>query len=298
MGLACLGAFFAFLFLVAPNIYLHFDGVIEAIVHESNPIHLGSDGLPYHLLLLKYLSYFISNSNWVVIGLVIMGIAALVRIKQKISWFLLYGVLYILVISVLGKNIERWALPMYTSPLLIASFGFAWLLEIFRTKDALLRVVKLIFLFSLGLLALAGLSESLILSLPDTRVVATPFLEKLGIVEENSYYDGFTPFSPRDFPAGRGQNISELSKYRYAIFSSFHYQLYFDNPERSADQIPFYELIRKEGVLLKELKPFEASTISHQWSLLKQVIGHSLFKRESADYFTGPVLQIYQLSDQ
>jgi hypothetical protein len=145
---------------------------------------------------------------------------------------------------------------------------------------------------------LAGLSESLVLNLPDTRVLAGPFLEKEGITETNSYYDGFSPFLPRDFPAGRPQDISELSKYRYAIFSSFHYQLYFENPERSADQIPFYEQIRKEGILLKELKPFEASTISHQWSLLKQVIGQSLFKRESADYFTGPVLQIYQISNQ
>ena len=137
MGLACVAAFFAFLFLVAPNLYLHFDAVIKAIIHESNPVHLGSDGLPYHLLVLKYLSYFISSANWVLIGLVIIGMVALVHMKQKISWFLLYGVLYILVLSVLGKNIERWALPMYTSLLLIASFGAAWLLKRFQTNQVL-----------------------------------------------------------------------------------------------------------------------------------------------------------------
>jgi hypothetical protein len=297
-ALACIGSFFVFLFIVAPNLYLHFDEVIKAIIHESNPVHLGADGLPYHLLVLKYLSYFISNANWVLIGLVIVGTVALIRMKQIVSWFLLYGVLYILVLSVLGKNIERWALPMYTSPLLIASFGAAWLLEILRTNHALLTVVKLIFLFGLGLMTLAGLSESLILSLPDTRVVATPFLEKQGIVEAKSYYDGFSPFSPRDFPPDRRPNLAESANYRYAIFSSYQYQLFFDNPQRSADQVNFYKQIRQNAELLMEYRPFTANTIYDQWLLLKHVIRLSLFKQEPAAYYTGPVLQIYQLADQ
>ena len=298
MGLGCVAAFFAFLFLVAPNLYLHFDAVIKAIIHESNPVHLGSDGLPYHLLVLKYLSYFISSANWVLIGLVFIGAVGLARMKQKISWFLLYGVLYILVLSVLGKNIERWALPMYTSLLLIASFGAAWLLKRFQTNQVLLKLVKAAFLVGLGLLMLAGISESLVLNLPDTRVLAGPFLEKEGITESNSYYDGFTPFSPRDFPPDRPQNLAEISKYRYAIFSSYQYELFFNDPQRSPEQVNFYKQIRQKGVLLKELKPFDATTISHQWLLLKQVIGQSLFRQEPADYFTGPVLQIYQLPNQ
>ena len=298
MGLGCVAAFFAFLFLVAPNLYLHFDAVIKAIIHESNPVHLGSDGLPYHLLVLKYLSYFISSANWVLIGLVIIGMVALVDMKQKISWFLLYGVLYILVLSVLGKNIERWALPMYTSLLLIASFGAAWLLKRFQTNQVLLKLVKSAFLVGLGLLMLAGISESLVLNLPDTRVIALSFLEREDITETESYFDGFSPFSPRDYPLDRGPNLDELAKYRYAILSSYHYQLYFDNPERSADQIPFYTQIRQKGVLLKELKPFDATTISHQWALLKDAIQRLIFDQKPALYATGPLLQIYQLHNQ
>ena len=298
MGLGCVAAFFAFLFLVAPNLYLHFDAVIKAIIHESNPVHLGSDGLPYHLLVLKYLSYFISNANWVLIGLVFIGAAGLARMKQKANWFLLYGLLYILVLSVLGKNIERWALPMYTSLLLIASFGAAWLLKRFQTNQVLLKLVKAAFLVGLGLLMLAGISESLVLNLPDTRVLAGPFLEKEGITETNSYYDGFTPFSPRDFPPDRPQNLAEISKYRYAIFSSYQYELFFNDPQRSPEQVNFYKQIRQKGVLLKELKPFDATTISHQWSLLKDAIQQLFFDRQQPLYATGPILQIYQLNNQ
>jgi hypothetical protein len=159
-------------------------------------------------------------------------------------------------------------------------------------------VIKLIFLFGAGLMTLAGLSESLILSLPDTRVVATPFLEKQGIVEAKSYCDGFSPFSPRDFPPDRRPNLSELANYRYAIFSSYQYQLFFDNPQRSPDQVNFYKQIRQNAKLLMEYRPFTANTIYDQWLLLKHVIRQSLFKQEPAAYYTGPVLQIYQLADQ
>jgi hypothetical protein len=291
-------AFFGFLFLVAPNLYLHFDKVVEALIHESNPSHLGADNLPYHMLLLQYVKYFASYANWVLIGLVGAGTVGLVVTKQKSGLFFLYGIVYCLLLNVVGKYFERWALPMYTSPLLAASFGAAWLIDLIKSKRPILWLLRATLLVGLLLLALDGLTESVYLSLPDTRTVSQAFLDQNGIVKENSYFDGYTPFSPRDFSFTTDFDPDNPGNKQFAILSSMHYKRYFMNPERSVKEIEFYTKIRQNAQLIEEFKPiYTPVTISQHWHLVEHVFRRVVLKQPSTPYYNGPILEIYKFPE-
>ena len=291
-------AFFGFLFLVAPTLYLHFDKVVEAILHESNPIHLGADNLPYHLLLLQYVKYFVASANKVLIGLVFAGIIGLIYTRQTSGLFFLYGIVYCLLLNIVGKYFERWALPMYVAPLLTASFGAAWLLQIFKSKPIFVWLLRAVFLVGLGMLAVDGLSESLYLNLPDTRGVAQAFLDQNGIVEENSYYDGYTPFSPRDFSMTIDFDLDKRGTVQYAILSSMHYKRYFMNPEVSAKEIEFYTRIRESAQLIKEYIPLNsAANFKYQWQLVEYAFKSKILGQDLAPLYVGPRLEIYKFPD-
>ncbi len=292
--LASLVAFFGFLFLVAPNLYFHYSEVFSAIVHEANPAHLGADGLAYPQMLLKYGEYFISNANLILIALVVIGAVGLARSKQPAGWLFYYGLVYCLLLNFTGKYFERWALPMYTTPLLLASYGVTWLLNVLKGKKLASRALKSALLVGVGLLLLAGVGESLLLALPDTRGAALTYLEANGISEAKSYYDGFSPFSPRDYPLTRKLSPEISQKYDYAILSSYHYQLYFDNPLRSAEPIKIYEQLRREGEIVKEFTPLPAPrTVRSQWLLLR----NALFGQQALPLYTGPNIQIIQFKN-
>jgi hypothetical protein len=85
---------------------------------------------------------------------------------------------------------------------------------------------------------------------------------------------------------------------RYAILSSLHNQMYFDNAERSADQIKFYTQIRQSAKLIKDYSPFPyPNTIRHQWQLFEHAFRTAVLAQNFTPYYNGPLLEIYKFPD-
>jgi hypothetical protein len=113
---------------------------------------------------------------------------------------LVLGAIFWLALSTLPLRWERWALPMYVTPLMLASLGAYHGFVSLRERGALGRwLVPLA-----AAVAVVSLSNMLVNAAPfatraigeDTRVSFGPRLDELGVTRENAAYEGYTPMLP------------------------------------------------------------------------------------------------------
>jgi len=265
-GLRIVGVFFLAFYIVAPNVFIEFGKVIQTIQYEARSTHLGADNLGWIGNMFFYIERFSSFTNIFTIIFFIFGIIYIIKHKNINFVLLFYGVFYWVSLSYLSLHWERWALPMYITPLFIVSIGITYLFQITK-ENKILRIISLLII--VGFIThqfLYSLSASIKLSFTDTRVVALEYCLENEITRENSIYEGYTPFNSQNpgniFDFDINNNIDK----KYIIFSSGMYDRYHFEPVRYKDAVDFYNEVRNNNKLLKEVKttsinhgnPFEA----------------------------------------
>jgi 4-amino-4-deoxy-L-arabinose transferase-like glycosyltransferase len=295
-GLRIVGVFFLAFYIVAPNVFIEFGKVIQTIQYEARSTHLGADNLGWLGNIVFYFESFSSFTNIFAIIFFSVGLIYIIKHKNINFALLFYGMFYWVSLSYLSLHWERWALPMYITPLLIVSIGITNLLQITRHKK-ILRIISLVII--VGFIFhqfLYSLSASIKLSFTDTRVVALDYCIENGISSENSIFEGYTPFNSQNPGNIFDFDINKNLDKKYIILSSGMYDRYHSEPVRYKDAVNFYKEVRNNNKLLKE---FKATGINQDNPIeaLENIIYYiKLFIRYiPMERYNGPTIQIFEI---
>ena len=284
------------LFIFAPHLFSKLDQIWSALLIEGGSIHLGADNLSWLGNMRFYLRVFVDAGGWVAVLFAIAGIVFSIISRQPAMLLLFFGAGYWVALSKLGLHWERWSLPMMITPLLLASLGITKLWTVMRPYKMVRVMTTIAFVAFFSVYALNGVTSSVILTWQDTRVKALDYASEKSITEENSVSEGYTPFLPRNVKTIFDFDYLNPGSTRYVILSSNMYGRYEAEPERYKDENDYYEGLRNTAKLIMEYKPsIKPSTPKDQFLVLADYITN-LLTGAKASNFTGPTIQIYQLS--
>jgi len=297
-------AFLLFLFLVSPYLFINYDRVIQAVVANAFPVHLGADGLSWSGNLLFYATSYLNFSGIVLLFFFFPGGYYIIRKEKLYALPIFFGLLYWMVLSKIGLHWERWALPMYTCPLLVSAYGIncAYDRSVHLARRYLLPLWCVVFVCIIGRLLVASSVTTANFTLKDTRFASYLFTQEVGIKEAQTLYEGFTPFYPsnmRDGSVRVAHYTHDKNKdVRYVIVSSGMYSRYLDERERYEADSVFYDqvfslpLIRKFAP--KEYFEGPAYPFYLNNDFAKGVAFLVDYARNRETLLTGPTIQIFK----
>ena len=283
------------MFIFAPHLFLKLDQVSQAIIIEAKPTHLGADNLSWLGNMLFYLDVFIDSAGWIVAVFAVAGLIFSIVSKEPAMLLLFFGAGYWVALSKLGLHWERWSLPMMITPLLLAALGLTKLWNAIK-QHKLSKVLAIVFLGMFAFIyAFNGLTSSVLLTWKDTRVAALEFMEKNDITQENSVYESYTPFLPRNLRTIFDFDLDNPGKVQFVILSSNMYRRYEAEPDRYASETAFYADLRAKASLLAEFgaSPKPKNPLEQVHALGDYLL--NLFWQTDTANTTGPTIQIYQL---
>jgi len=296
--LTCFSLIFVFtLFIVAPFIFIEYQQVIEALLRESRTTHLGADNLGWGGNLFFYLRSFCSWTNLLSILFIGSGIYALIKNREKSHLLLFYGTIYWIALSVLSLHWERWALPMYITPLFLTGMGINFLWELPK-KNVIVKYLAplsiVIFLIAQFIFTL-HIPTSMMFT--DTRLIALSYAEERGITPENSLYEGYTPFLPGHPRTIFNEFNENACIANFIILSSSMFGRYYREPDRYQKEILIYENIRNNNLLLVKFDPqLHYNGFSNK---LSDILFYFDYRIRATDKtrLKGPVIEIYQVEN-
>jgi hypothetical protein len=288
-------AYILALFIIAPNLFLQYRDVISAISNEARNYHLGNDGLSFLGKLAYYAGVFWEHGSIYLLIFAALGIVGSIRNRLQDSCLLFYGFFYGILLSVLALHHERWALPIFISPLLLAAYGSAWLLRALSSKTWLKRLAWCSVVFMLSLNVVKGITRSVYMDLPDTSAVSLHYLNEHGFISEQTLYEGYTPYAPFGKPDIYGFDFENPEDIKYVILSSKMYERYQAEPLRYSRENAFYKQLEHSGSLLMTWEP-----LPYPRDLLGQLrlISYYLQNRNhlsSLYQFSGYTIKLYKL---
>jgi len=287
--------FIGVLFIVAPFLFIEYKNVIDALLFESRGTHLGADNLGWWGNLSFYIQSFSSWTNILTVIWVGLGIFTLFKSKDKVGYILFYGVFYSVIMSALSLHWERWALPMYITPLLLTSIGisFTWrqAKRVPKVKYIAIAIICVFFFYQLVFTIYTPIKMSYL----DTRVKALDYCHDHNITTENTIFEGYTPLYPQGPLTIFNINTKQSETVDYIILSSKMFDRFYSEPIRFEKQVTFYDSIRKEQQLIAKFEPSpQVSNIYDRVDDIDYSIKDFLDLLDETRY-RGPVIEIYQI---
>lgn len=306
-GFTALVAYVLGMCVIAPNGFWHLAGTIRGL---TGMYEYDKDGVATLAELLHvYLGRLFQYVGIIFVILLITGIIAVWRERDRKYIVLFLGGLKFVAICFLNRGFPRWGLEFYFAVLLLASIGaYALLTDSKRIIRYAGSVAFILVLTCLGCGSLLTMTTA-IRSGQDTRLLQDEYCRVNNITEENSAYEYYTGFEPG------GINCKRESKEPYStIEDSFmieNRKLYrksgnilyaIDNKERYESDI---------NQLLQQNCPVEKSfdtvgpdifggavngleTDRSEWGIIAKNILQ--IKRIMAGDSTGPQIVIYDVS--
>ncbi|MBP7212751.1 MAG: glycosyltransferase family 39 protein [Anaerolineaceae bacterium] len=283
--------------VLAPQLLIHFDIAWKQIVNEARPTHLGADGLGWGGNILYYFKDFYQNSGLIILIFVVIGLIAIVLMKDPNYLLLLFGIGYWIGLSVLALHHSRWSLPMIISPLFLAAFGVSKIWQLSEKK----KVARILVVVALTMVFLPfvfkGINTSIMLTWKDTRNIALNYMGNHGIDVENTVSDGYTPHYPNSKTDIFAFNIFEPKEKKYIVFSSIMSDRYAAEPERYIRENAFYNTARSKLELVQEFHPDpEPVTLIEHFQVTLEYLNRQISKSTSS-FTRGPKLEIYKLPE-
>jgi hypothetical protein len=263
-GLTSAATATAFLFAISPVLFTEFDGIREEIRVQSAGDRLGHPDMGLLGNLWFYVERFLLPSGIVLGLLTIVGLLVVVRQRRldTVPWF--SGLLVWASLATLPMTWDRWGLPMWVTPLLLAAVGICALLDRFATSRT--RWIPVV---AIGAVALQlGLGATWLVSVrvaPDTRQAALEWADQHGVTPKESAYEGYTPFLPGASRLLTTQVTARRDGYvfrtadgkpaRYVVISSGMYDRVLADPTRVDEQLIYAYIVDH----LKEMATFESA---------------------------------------
>ena len=301
--LKVLAAFSLFLFLLSPFLFINWFKVLQALFLNAVPVRAGADGLGWLGNMLFYARTYLDFSGSLLIVFFLIGVFYLIKNEKMHALPIFFGLLYWIVLSKIGLHWERWALPMYTCPLLVSAYGItsAYDKSLLVARKYLLPLWCMAALFILCKLLLNCVVITARFTLRDTRFAAYQFTQEMGINEENTLYEGYTPFYPHNLRCNVRDAYYTLDKnknIRFIILSSGVYDRYLDEKERYKAEAEFYDKIFTLPLVRKFAAKEYLSETSYPFYLKNNLARGLVFlmdyARNRKELLNGPTILIYQ----
>ena len=294
-----------FLFLISPVLFTDASSVMEAFASESRDFHLGADGLGWGGNLAFYATTYAGAAGLTLVLAAAIGAYWCVRRRQRLAIPLLLGVVYWVALSSLALHWERWALPMYIAPLLLAAIGIRETLHHLRSARAprwQLAVLGTVVGVAAVNLVTATAAIAAMHVLPDTRLRAAADFRELGIDETNTISEGYTPLLPAraasifdrvQVQGGELVTLPGANQARFVVVSSAMYDRYIAEERYSAER-EVYRLLDETypRVTTYEPLPRDATTSVEPVNIVRSV---SYVVRAVGGGYGGPTLKVYEV---
>jgi hypothetical protein len=219
-----------------------------------------------------YAHSYLMYGGIVGIGLAAVGLAWVIRERTTQAIPLVLGAVFWLALSLLPLRWERWALPMYVTPLMLASIGAYYGFVRLRERGSLGRwLVPLT-----AAVAAVSFTHMLVNAAPfatraiaeDTRLSFGPRLDELGVTRENAVYEGYTPLLP-NAPKLLFAQMTDVDGHlvpidpakRYVVESSC-IKARFQTDPRDASKREFYRELEAQAPLIASVR---VESWRHSW---------------------------------
>jgi len=309
-GIVTIVSVIFFIFLISPVLILKFNDVRSALLFEARAEHLGADGLGMGGNMLFYVSTFLNAGGIILLVFFFFGCYALISERKTLYKHLplFYGFIYWICLSYVSLHWERWALPMYVSPLIISAIGVKKVCDMIRTSNIDLRRQKIalrvfiVFLcVSAANLVTASFGNQLDFLMTDTRIASQGFVEEKDINQDNTASEGYSTLKPThggfifwafkmdvDPPRIAYDNIE------YLIISSYQFERINNERNRYHGEAAFYELLHENFI---EIKRFEPAKRNLTWfDPVNIIFNISYLVRATNNGMSGPTLIYYEVS--
>ena len=242
-----------FLFAISPVLFTNITAVMKAIESESRATHLGADGLGWIGNMIYYTHSYLLFSGVLLFVFLVIGIFYLC--KKRADYRLVpvfYSFIYWVVLSYMPLHWERWAVPMYASPLIISAVGIHYSFIFLKSRFSMsifkrYLTIYYITIFIIALNFLTGSFSNLMdFITPDTRVASVEYARSNNITRENSISEGYTtllqsgPANLSGFVEIDGVYYLKNRNIKNILLSSSMYSRYKAEPERYRSQISLY----------------------------------------------------------
>ncbi len=306
-GAAAVGAVIGFLFAISPALFININAVMSNLTAEAGDYHPGADGLGWSGNMGFYAQGFATSGGIILVMCFALGVVWSIRLRLLQSIPLWSGVLVWVFLSALPLHWDRWGLPMFLTPLLIAPIGVYYSFTYLRGRGAprwqlwgagVLGAVAAVNLIMGSVVVAAGDVSK------NTQSLA-PVLATRGIDEANTIFEGYTPLLPGSpkfifdrFEVVGGRLVlagvhPANSGMRYVVLSSDIDDRYQAEPKYGAEQ-RFYSLLDKQFPLLVTYTaaPQAKATILEAvstWNALGYLgeLAHG--------QFVGPRIKVYEI---
>lgn len=281
--------------ILAPQLLIHFETAWHQIVNEARPTHLGADGLGWGGNLLYYFKEFFQTSGIFISILVLIGLVAIVSMKDPTYLLLLFGIGYWIALSVLHLHHSRWSLPMMITPLFLAAIGAAYIWQKAKEKKSTRILVIAALTIALLPFVLKGIKASVMLTWNDTRGEALQYMEENKITVSNTISEGYTPHNPNNKNDIFAFDIYEPKDKKYIVLSSLMGDRYAAEPQRYIEENAFYATVRSNLDLIHEFQPDpEPVSVIEQFQVILEYLNRQISKSKS-QFTKGPKLEIFRL---
>lgn len=257
--------------LLAPNLIINFYAVKQHVIGEATYDIEGSVGYGILGNIFYYTENMMSYAGGLFLIFIIAGILYCVRSKNPATKVLLVAILYYVIICNLNLQLERWGTPSYALFLVFASLGVGYLFDIIKEKAADKKYLKYALSFAAFLFAInvvtGGIQRMTGSVVKDNRVRALYYCEENGITEENTRFDGYSPFNlsnPMKIKVALDDNghLKASKGIKYILTSSGVYDRYYKDEEKYKDTLVRYKAIENEAPLIMEWKEIDNDSYS------------------------------------
>lgn len=306
-GAGAVGACMGFLFVISPSLFTDFSGIRRELKIQAAGDRLGHPDLGQFGNMWFYVQTYAEFAGLLLCLLALVGLAVVVsrRRLDVLPWF--SGLLVWASLSTLPMTWERWGLPMWITPLLLASVGLCSLeerLRSVRTRWIPWAVAALV-VVHLG----AGSARAVgSLLAPDTRTIAVAYVERHRIEARDTLYEGYSPFLPGaplltfnqvaldgDGRGRDGYRVTTLEgrPARYVVLSSTMYDRVLADPAYR-EEAQFYDWLDQHGRERARFTPATDPPVT--WFEPLSIARNLRFTGAIADGGkSGPTLVIYEL---
>lgn len=296
-----------FLFILSPVMFTNRHVLLRRISFEARDTHLGADGLNFNEKLAFYAGNYFNGTGVILLLLSIAGIWYLVKNWRLEAIPLVIGVIFWISLSSLGLHWQRWGMPMYITPLLLAALGAYFFLSEAQSrwpgKRSVTAGVATVLGIALVTQVVASVAQSASFLRLDTRVIALKDFEEREITRENSAYEGYTPFRARwfdtmfdDVEEQDGQLLTIDPTIQYVVVGPMRGR-FAAEPERYSDEMRVYQLLEEQYELL-HVYTAQSAGFSLPFSNFRLIRAVQNIGNTAGGATSGPPIYVYGVPDR
>ncbi len=295
------------IFIISPFLILDTFSVMNALIFEATVPLPGAYGFGYYGNVAYYIKANIKELSLLLVFIIICGFFNILKNHLKYFFIILFGIIYLLLLSKLSLHVERWAIPMYISSILLSGFGLFFLFEIITkliTKFRILIIIVIFLYIGIILTNLLLKDVNILVNFPlkDTRIITYNFMKENNINITNSIATRRGPF----LEAGtlvfekfmiNYNNKDFMSNKKYIVLSSSVYNIYISFKDRFVEKYIFINNIFKLQLLYKiepKIIPYYFNNF-FEWENISKIKNFiSYYKNNKNNLYNGPEIRIYK----